>query len=59
MPLAVESVEQVMASLPVTVKVIVADELFAAVAARVTVGGVVSVPETRVFVNAETEVRSP
>ena len=41
-PLVVESVEQVIASLPVTVKAIVADELFAADAARVTVGAVES-----------------
>ena len=44
MPLVVESVEQVMASLPVTVKVIVADELVGADAARVTVGAVESAP---------------
>ena len=43
-PLDVERVEQVIASLPVTVKVIVADELVAADAARVTVGAVESPP---------------
>jgi hypothetical protein len=42
-PLVVESVEQVIGSLPVTVKVIVPDPLVAAVAARVTVGAVVSI----------------
>ena len=41
-PAVVESVEQSIASLPVTVKVIVADPLVAAVAARVRVGAVVS-----------------
>ena len=46
-PLDVERVEHVIASLPVTVKVIVPDELVAADAARVTVGGVVSrIPPT-------------
>jgi hypothetical protein len=42
-PLIVESVEQVIGSLPVTVKVIVAEPLVALVAARVTVGAVVSI----------------
>jgi hypothetical protein len=42
-PLVVESVEQVIGSLPVTVKVIVADPLIELVAARVTVGAVVSI----------------
>ena len=42
-PAVVESVEQSIASLPVTVKVIVADPLVAADAARVTVGAVASI----------------
>jgi hypothetical protein len=42
-PLVVESVEQVIGSLPVTVKVIVAEPLVELVAARVTVGAVVSI----------------
>jgi hypothetical protein len=42
-PLVVESVEQVIGSLPVTVKVIVAEPLIELVAARVTVGAVVSI----------------
>jgi hypothetical protein len=41
-PSTVESVEQLIASLPVTVNEIVADPLVAAVAARVRVGAVVS-----------------
>jgi hypothetical protein len=41
-PSAVESVEQEIASLPVTVKVIVADALVAVDAARVRVGALVS-----------------
>jgi hypothetical protein len=42
-PDAVDNVEHVIASLPVTVKVIVADVEVAADAANVTVGAVVSV----------------
>ena len=42
-PFTVERVEQAIASLPVSVKVIVPDALFAAEAARVTVGAVVSI----------------
>jgi hypothetical protein len=42
-PLAVESVEQSIASFPVTVKVIDADPLVAAEAARVRVGAAVSI----------------
>ena len=45
-PAVVESVEQSIASLPVTVKVIVADPLVAADAARVRVGGTVSIVTT-------------
>lgn len=41
-PLTVERVEQEIGSLPVTVKVTVPEPLVAAVAARVTVGAVVS-----------------
>jgi hypothetical protein len=42
-PLVVERVEQAIGSLPVTVKVTVPEPLVAAVAARVTVGAVVSI----------------
>jgi hypothetical protein len=42
-PLTVERVEQEIGSLPVTVKVTVPEPLVAAVAARVTVGAVVSI----------------
>jgi hypothetical protein len=42
-PLVVESVEQVTGSLPVTVKVIVAEPLVDPLAARVIVGAVVSI----------------
>jgi len=42
-PEVVDNVEHVIASLPVTVKVIVADAEVAATAANVTVGAVVSV----------------
>ena len=42
-PFVVESVEQEIGSLPVTVNVTVPDPLVAAVAARVTVGAVVSI----------------
>ncbi len=43
MPEVVDNVEHVIASLPVTVNVIVADVEVASVAANVTVGAVVSV----------------
>ena len=45
-PLVVESVEQVIGSLPVTVKVIALEPLVAEVAARVTVGAIVSIVTT-------------
>ena len=44
--LVVESVEQVIGSLPVTVKVIALEPLVAEVAARVTVGAIVSIVTT-------------
>ena len=55
-PLTVESVEQAIASFPVTVKVIVADPLVAAVAARVRVGGTVSIVTTVDFGESVREV---
>lgn len=57
-PAVVESVEQVMSSLPVTVNVIVADVEVASVAAKVTVGAVVSAAQPVVLITtAATEPR--
>ncbi|MGA0875105.1 MAG: hypothetical protein ACO3Q6_07685, partial [Ilumatobacteraceae bacterium] len=57
-PDEVESVEQVMSSLPVTVNVIVADVEVASVAAKVTVGAVLSAAQPVVLITtAATEAR--